>query len=287
VIVAPVGRSVAVGLAAVATAGCNAVFGLDPVELGDGDGRPDAERPCLPSDHDEDLDGVPDRCDVCPHVPDDQADTDGDGVGDACDPSPEERHRFLLVDTFTASVNPWQTVRGTWAPTGDGLAQIDTGPVSTLAFLAVELPARAWVDAVFHIDSAVTTVAEVSVLSHVGNLGFDEPDSYRCTVSHADGGAHTARMEVVFGGALAFATSPVISGTFTVGSRWRVRLERDALPTGRCRIAQDAAQTSAALADNRLAGGFLAVRTSLVAATVEHVVVIVADTDTNADGTAR
>src|SRR5262249_33453900 len=34
---------------------------------------------------DADLDGVCDRDDVCPTVPDSQADADGDGLGDACD----------------------------------------------------------------------------------------------------------------------------------------------------------------------------------------------------------
>jgi len=71
-----------------ASAGCNAIFGLDPT--GTGGGGPDgADHDAGCSDlHDEDGDGAGDRCDVCPHREDDQADRDGDGVGDACDDCP-------------------------------------------------------------------------------------------------------------------------------------------------------------------------------------------------------
>src|SRR5690606_8903456 len=55
--------------------------------LDGGDDAPDAGCTDGP---DEDADGRPDACDVCPGDVDDGADSDGDGVGDACDPNPTE-----------------------------------------------------------------------------------------------------------------------------------------------------------------------------------------------------
>jgi MYXO-CTERM domain-containing protein len=48
----------------------------------DVDGRGDACEDCFGPDGDGDF--VPDMCDVCPDIADDQTDSVGDGVGDAC-----------------------------------------------------------------------------------------------------------------------------------------------------------------------------------------------------------
>lgn len=104
-------------LATLACTGCNAIFGLAPTSLGgDGGGGDDDAgvtgdaAPCASAvGHDEDLDGVDDACDVCPHVYDpDQADTtevglgglSPDGVGDACDPHPAGPDHLLVFDGF-------------------------------------------------------------------------------------------------------------------------------------------------------------------------------------------
>jgi hypothetical protein len=73
------------------------------------DSRADA-RPCTPTNHDEDADGIDDACDVCPHVPDpEQADTDGDLVGDLCDPEPSvARQQLVMFDPFvTLDTQRW------------------------------------------------------------------------------------------------------------------------------------------------------------------------------------
>lgn len=58
--------------------------------------------------HDEDSDGVPDGCDVCPQVADaEQADGDGDGVGDACDPGPEAQ-QLVFFDPFLEARSEWR-----------------------------------------------------------------------------------------------------------------------------------------------------------------------------------
>lgn len=65
--------------------------------------------PCMPAGtHDEDLDGIVDSCDVCPHLSDAaQPDRDGDRVGDGCDPEPEQpRQRIVVFDPFT-SLDAW------------------------------------------------------------------------------------------------------------------------------------------------------------------------------------
>jgi hypothetical protein len=84
-------------------AGCR--FGFDPRATDDG-GNVMVDGPLLPtcSGHDEEGDGFPDACDVCPTVPDPtQPDGDKDGVGDACDPRPMISGDYIQVfDPHTA-----------------------------------------------------------------------------------------------------------------------------------------------------------------------------------------
>jgi hypothetical protein len=277
--------TVLVVVAAVAAAGCNALLGLDPVHLAgdDGvDGGADGRPPCANADdaHDEDGDGVPDACDVCPHVHDGQADSDGDGVGDACDPSATERHRLVLFEPFTDLTTPWQTIRGSWVPTGDGLAQTDAAQLSSLAVLPFTVTGRVWIDAGFSIGDAVTTdqLGEVGVLSHVGSLTVAEPDSYRCEVHHAAivEPGFAAQMEAVVDSASSGTTSPWVGGRWG-DARWDVRMAVDPSRDDSCVIGQDGNLTGTVLADNRLVSGILGVRTTLTAATVDYVVVITAD----------
>ena len=63
-------------------------------------------RPCTPSGHDEDGDGIDDACDTCPQLVDDQRDTDGDFVGDACDPASTHQQRTLF-DPFVGPRSEW------------------------------------------------------------------------------------------------------------------------------------------------------------------------------------
>jgi hypothetical protein len=86
----------------VAFAGCHSVFGLDEVgpptaDAGGDDVRDAAAVDAACGGHDEDLDGIPDNCDSCPHVVDLGVDTDGDGIDDACDP-----HKMQAGDHLAA-----------------------------------------------------------------------------------------------------------------------------------------------------------------------------------------
>ncbi|MBL0212275.1 MAG: hypothetical protein IPQ07_00050 [Myxococcales bacterium] len=74
--------------------------------------------------HDEDSDGVPDACDVCPATADvGQADVDADGVGDACDPDNATAQHILLFEGFGAGNPPGWVASGAalWGVVGDDL----------------------------------------------------------------------------------------------------------------------------------------------------------------------
>ncbi|HEY5922118.1 MAG TPA: hypothetical protein VIV11_10630 [Kofleriaceae bacterium] len=98
----------------IAVAACGRV-GFDPLDLG----------------HDEDEDGIADTDDVCPHVPDAQADGDGDRVGDACDPNATEpRDRISLFATMRSGdqpLNPTFTT-GTFEQRDDSLELVGVDP---------------------------------------------------------------------------------------------------------------------------------------------------------------
>jgi hypothetical protein len=96
-------------VALLALAACDRVFAFEEVHA-TGDASGDADD-C--GTHDEDADGVPDRCDNCPADANPaQADDDSDGVGDACDP-----HRMDSNDQL-AFFDPFVTPDTAWSPIG-------------------------------------------------------------------------------------------------------------------------------------------------------------------------
>jgi hypothetical protein len=89
---------------------------------------------CSPAEHDEDGDGIRDRCDNCPTlINPNQGDGDGDGVGDACDPD------------ATASVS-------------DHIALFS--PLSDLTqFTAIGMPSISSDHAILHLNDQLTSIA--------------------------------------------------------------------------------------------------------------------------------
>lgn len=98
--------------------GCDVVFRLDHLEPRHGDAPPLVT--CEQDGHDEDGDGVPDGCDRCPGIADDQADADNDGVGDACDPNATTRDEIALFLSF-ADGQSWRVLAGNWFGDGESL----------------------------------------------------------------------------------------------------------------------------------------------------------------------
>jgi hypothetical protein len=105
-------------LSALALGACDAVWRLDHV--GDEPPADGSDRfGCTSGTHDEDHDGLPDGCDLCPGIADDQTDSDGDGVGDACDPDPTAQNELALFISFAESDQAWRPIDGTWRSDGE------------------------------------------------------------------------------------------------------------------------------------------------------------------------
>lgn len=79
------------------------------------------------SGHDEDGDGVPDQCDLCPYLAESAPrDSDGDGVSDSCDPNPMvPTESFSFFDPFIADRPEWSYVGAPHSYANDSLV-VDT-----------------------------------------------------------------------------------------------------------------------------------------------------------------
>lgn len=98
-------------VALVSLCGCDALFDLHRIEITTGSNTPDAPMIYLdaPADaancgmHDEDSDGLFDKCDPCPTVSDvGDMDMDQDGIGDTCDPDQGPQN---TIDAFYSFQN--------------------------------------------------------------------------------------------------------------------------------------------------------------------------------------
>jgi hypothetical protein len=130
--------------------GCDKLFDVDHVDgedsklvdaaPGDGDHVPDSldAGPCTPAEHDEDGDGLVDRCDACPTVMNvDVTDSDQDGLPDACDEDRGigDRDAILFYASFGAGDLARFDTTGTVTEDagGGGVATVANGSIATKA----------------------------------------------------------------------------------------------------------------------------------------------------------
>jgi hypothetical protein len=118
-------------------AGCDGLLGLRSTVIADA--RPDtfmglrcetAQDIAIDQMGDEDGDGIPNRIDNCPGIPNaSQSDADGDGIGDACDPNPT-----VAGDVFV-DASYFQTELGCWSPqvAADWSLATNPGSVTSVA----------------------------------------------------------------------------------------------------------------------------------------------------------
>jgi hypothetical protein len=140
-----------------AVAGCKFDFASAPMSDA---ADVDAPAPTC-TGHDEDRDGYPDACDVCPADADKlQRDGDGDGVGDVCDPRPTTPGDYVvLFDPHTdAATMTYKVINGSFAVQGDaarlGAANGPGQATYALATLPTRLATR------MHVIAASTTTTQ-------------------------------------------------------------------------------------------------------------------------------
>jgi hypothetical protein len=151
------------------------------------DGLADA-RDC--GTHDEDGDGVMDRCDNCPVDTNlAQADSDGDGVGDACDPRPGQMDKIAFFETFETAPTGWTLRNATFSNDQIHLTIVGGGAYAFAPFLSAD----GVIDTFYTIDGLHSnSYRSVEVVAqHTPASG----NGYRCGVFDGDA-ADTRHAEI-------------------------------------------------------------------------------------------
>jgi len=262
-------RMVLVG--ALASSGCDQVFGLD--HSCDG--------------HDEDADGVADVCDNCPTVanPDQSDDLEvmnhdlADGVGDACDPAPGQSGDHIAI--FDAFADPlaarrWVPSTGTWAFDGEALTYTP-GNSDDLMLYQLAQP-RGPLRLEYHvvIDGPVPDGISSTVRARVD--GDATHDGVQCGLSRLDDPTWVDEVHATYdGGAPPFGSAEVLPVAFAVGHGYDVAMSYDPAAAVTCGARADLASGTGVTAQLALsstpAAGSLGFVAYGFAFRLEHVIV--------------
>lgn len=195
-------------------------------------------RPCTPDPtrHDEDGDGFPDSCDVCPTVVDPlqsdrtEADNRGfpDGVGDACDLAPGLSGEDLAVlHTFAEPTERW--IGSGWTVGGDAASAADPAHwISRDAEVGDGLAVRA------RVASWTATIGSIVVATD----GDAMASGLMCAlVRDRDGDGRDELDAFQIDGAMATKSVPALAGEFTL-TAWRA-IDRARVGRLRCQLEYD------------------------------------------------
>jgi hypothetical protein len=132
------------------------------------------------SQHDEDLDGIPDDRDPCPHLSTAQVDSDHDGIGDDCDidqNSPGETVRFFTFETGVTGL----VTEGTSSQQVADTLDLDATGGTPSALYAADSFASARVDVGFEVLGVSGSTNELGVLtSHPPSAAVGNDDGDTC-----------------------------------------------------------------------------------------------------------
>ncbi len=211
-----------VGAVVVAVAGCS----FNSASAPDSDAAVVDAPPPMCMGHDEDKDGYPDACDVCPADVDPlQRDGDGDGVGDVCDPRPTTPGDYVvLFDAHTnAATTTYGMINGSFAIQGDA-ARLGTatGPgqaTYALAALPTRLATR------MHVVAASTTATQWFGVWYTQSVDDTSKAFAQAADTPADGVNIEMNLKEQMGGSSRFSTYSYGDTKFSAADTYSITID--------------------------------------------------------------
>ena len=203
-------------------AGCN--FHSSATDLADA-ADADAPPPTC-TGHDEDKDGYPDACDVCPADGDPlQRDGDHDGVGDACDPRPTTPGDYIvLFDAHNdAATTTYGMINGSFAVQGEA-ARLGTATGPGQATYALNaLPTR--LATRMHVIAASTTATQWFGVWYTQSLDDTSKAFAQAADTPGDGVNIEMNLKEQMGASSRFSTYSYGDAKFSAGDTFSITID--------------------------------------------------------------
>jgi hypothetical protein len=206
------------------SSGCNRLVArLAPIDSGPSDGGPpvtSGDLTCAGT-LDEDGDGRPNDCDLCPADYDPiPTDADADGLPDKCDPDPTRAtNRLVYFEPFDADVGHWS---GMVQIAGSYLDLFVQGQMISMNGID-KLPANVRAQTFLLSPGIVSGAPEASMGIYVGsNPRFDQSTGMLCTLNATQMGTGRLDLNFVQNGMAQLPTSQ--QAVFSNGTLFRLRL---------------------------------------------------------------